>query len=358
MPFEPGAAGFASGHSLDFLDARIITHATARAEGAGARARSGRIDRRSRIVARGPRGNRPRSEKPRADQGSRERQRPPRTRGDPCGDLQADRSATGSTHRKDSRPIPAEPRKREVNSLLANPGLGPAKERYTDEAANFEFASLIEQRYTAFVHFPLVGVQYPAGRIRVPGSPHAAEDDHPDNRLILQIALTQVAQGIGIRRGRRKYGDDRADVLAVDLLDADQSARLPRAVADGLPQPCRGRCLAPGRTAPDQNENKEVPQQFRHHRPRRLLVAYLEDFVFPHPARRLHLDLVPGRPADQRPRNGRADRDLAFSDVGLGRGQRNRIHGRIKKKPPRRPRSAKLRYRLFKTEGFAEGDLM
>src|SRR5712691_6716977 len=36
---EPRLAGFAAGHSLDFLDARIITHPAARAEGAGARAR-------------------------------------------------------------------------------------------------------------------------------------------------------------------------------------------------------------------------------------------------------------------------------------------------------------------------------
>src|SRR5467141_2596851 len=49
----------------------------------------------------------------------------------------------------------------------------------------------------------------------------------------------------------------------------------------------------------------------------RLLVAYFEHLVLPHPARSLHLDLVPGGPADQRPRNGRADRDLAFSDVGF-----------------------------------------
>src|SRR5882762_631486 len=147
----------------------------------------------------------------------------------------------------------------EADSLLANPGLGPAKERYADEAANFEFAPLIEQRDTAFVDLPLVGVQYPAGRIAVPRLPHAAEDDHPDNRLVLQIAFTQVAQRVGIRPRRRKHGDDRADVLAVDLLHADQSGGLPRAVADGLPQPCGGRCLAPSRTAPDQNKDQEVP---------------------------------------------------------------------------------------------------
>src|SRR5882672_12946094 len=158
-------------------------------------------------------------------------------------------------------------RKREVNSLLATPSLGPAKERYTDEAANFEFASLIEQRDPAFVHLSLVGVQYPPGRIAVPRSPHAAEDDHPDNRLVLQIALTQVTQRMRIRRRRRKHGDYRADVLAVDLHDAYQAARLPRAVADGLPQPCGGRCLAPGRTAPDENEDEEAPQQRRPHSP-------------------------------------------------------------------------------------------
>src|SRR5213593_1033092 len=64
-----------------------------------------------------------------------------------------------------------------------------------------------------------------------------------------------------IRPGRRKHGDYRADVLAVDLFDADQAGGLARAVADGLPQPCGVRCLAPGRTAPGQNEDEEVPRQ-------------------------------------------------------------------------------------------------
>src|SRR2546426_9310195 len=32
-------------------------------------------------------------------------------------------------------------------------------------------------------------------------------------------------------------------------------------------QPGRGRCLAPGRTAPDQNEDEEAPQQRRPHKP-------------------------------------------------------------------------------------------
>src|SRR6266567_3974262 len=75
---EPRFAGFATGHSLDFLDARIITRPAARIEGASARARSGRADRRSRIVARDPRGNRPQPEKSRADQGARSRRRSPR----------------------------------------------------------------------------------------------------------------------------------------------------------------------------------------------------------------------------------------------------------------------------------------
>src|SRR6267142_6445579 len=49
----------------------------------------------------------------------------------------------------------------------------------------------------------------------------------------------------------------------------------------------------------------------------KLLVAHFEHLVLAHPARRLHLDLVPGGPADERPRDGRADRDLAFLDVGF-----------------------------------------
>src|SRR6266699_372855 len=195
-------------------------------------------------------------------------------------------------------------------------------------------------------------------------------------------------------------------------------------------------------------------------RRQRLLVPHLENLILPHATRRLHLDLVPGGPADERSRDGRADRDLAFLDVGFvvpddlvghrlaalhlleidggaehappvrvdprrvddlcvgklaldffdpgfdktlalfggvvfgvlrkiavsprfgdrrnrvrpfhrfqavqlpsqqlgpGRGQWNRAHGRIKKKPPRRPKSARLRHRLFRTEKFAEGDLM
>src|SRR5207244_11917630 len=84
---------------------------------------------------------------------------------------------------------------------------------------------------------------------------------HPDDRLVLQIALTQVTQRMGIRRRRRKHGDYRADVLAVDLLDADQAAGLPRAVADGLPQARGGRCFAPGRSAPDQNKDEEMLRQ-------------------------------------------------------------------------------------------------
>jgi len=57
-----------------------------------------------------------------------------------------------------------------------------------------------------------------------------------------------------IRPRRRKTGDDRADVLAVDFHDAHQTGGLPRLVAHGLPQPRGSRCLAPGRTAPDQSE--------------------------------------------------------------------------------------------------------
>src|SRR5256885_3364237 len=110
VALEPGAAGFASGHSLDFLDARIIAQSAARIEGASASARSGRIDRRSRIVERGPRGNRPRSEKPRAYQSARSWRRPRRARRDLRGDLQPNRSAAGSAHRKGPRPVPREPR--------------------------------------------------------------------------------------------------------------------------------------------------------------------------------------------------------------------------------------------------------
>src|SRR3989442_1746417 len=100
-------------------------------------------------------------------------------------------------------------RKREVNSLLATPSLGPAKERYTDEAANFEFASLIEQRDPAFEHLSLVGVQYPPGRIAVPRSPHAAEDDHPQRRAAIGGQLFARAD-IGPRRGTSVQMPDRA----------------------------------------------------------------------------------------------------------------------------------------------------
>src|SRR6266849_5641292 len=110
VAFQPRAAGFASGHSLDFLDARIITHSAARIEGASARARPGRAGRWSRIELRSPRGNRSWSERPRADQGSRKRRRSFRARGDLRGDLPADWSASGSAHREDPRPVPGESR--------------------------------------------------------------------------------------------------------------------------------------------------------------------------------------------------------------------------------------------------------
>src|SRR5882762_4662865 len=105
VALEPRAAGFASGHSLDFLDARIIAQSAARIEGASASTRSGRIDRRSRIDVRGPRGNRPRSEKPRAYQSARSWRRPHRARSDLRGDLHPNRSAADSAHRKGPRPV-------------------------------------------------------------------------------------------------------------------------------------------------------------------------------------------------------------------------------------------------------------
>src|SRR5439155_14871477 len=52
-------------------------------------------------------------------------------------------------------------------------------------------------------------------------------------------------------------------------------------------------------------------------RRQRLLVPHLENLILPHATRSLHLDLVPRVFADERPRNGRADRDLAFLDVGF-----------------------------------------
>src|SRR5882762_9997305 len=93
VALEPHATRFASGHSLDFLDARIIAQSAARIESASAPTRSGRIDRRSRIDVRGPRGNRARSEKPRAYQSARSWRRPRRARSDLRGDLQPNRSA-------------------------------------------------------------------------------------------------------------------------------------------------------------------------------------------------------------------------------------------------------------------------
>src|SRR6267143_1640262 len=60
-----------------------------------------------------------------------------------------------------------------VSLLLANPGLGPAKERNADVAANFEFAAVFEQRDATLVDSAFVGVQYFPGRIAVRGLLHA-----------------------------------------------------------------------------------------------------------------------------------------------------------------------------------------
>ena len=57
-----------------------------------------------------------------------------------------------------TKPSSSDPLGDSSKSLLANPSLGPTKERYADVAANFKFATVVEQRDAALVDLAFVGI--------------------------------------------------------------------------------------------------------------------------------------------------------------------------------------------------------